>query len=484
MADLQDWGYENGSPYRFRQADSANDYLDAAIRAGRYIDRFSHRTADGLYWLVDDADGIGKSFLMLSDDNGIPLSVYDGEAGICYFFLKLYEVTGRDEYRQTVADSVDYIAKHWRETAAEANAETVGTDTFRSGTFAGVGGLTYVLSQVYGTLGDERSLQTLNDIVDLYDAKARYDEGGAHWSGVPSPSADGGIILMLLDYQRVFPTQRIDDLLHSAGEWFLRHGGDPDTNGFTFGPSFSLPNFEGTAGCGYILLKLFEFTGDERYLSAGLNIESHLRDKFTEQSRGRLLPFREHPDGSLAREPEGAPICYLGLCNGPAGTAKFYYELYRVTGDASHLQTIHELFDGLEALHAPEKQSPGFWNNVSYCCGHAGVLQTLIGLYAFSHEEKWHDLMVRTASVLLGQSESRYPGTLDWPEAFERVKPEIISRDIGFFPGAAGIGTVLLQMYLSETGKLRWKRWPDDPFPESDSSDSEFIEKHDEEKEA
>lgn len=136
---------------------------------------------------------------------------------------------------------------------------------------------------------------------------------------------------------------------------------------------------------------------------------------------------------------------------------------------------------------------------------------------------RWHDLAVRTASVLLGVEEPAAPvngaavdgalesgipvsdvpadgvaaddvavdgadapavpadapavpaggaaasaapdGAADWPVSFLRLHPSKVARGLGYYDGAAGIATALLHLYESETGAFAIDRLADDPFP-------------------
>ena len=162
-------------------------------------------------------------------------------------------------------------------------------------------------------------------------------------------------------------------------------------------------------------------------------------------------------------------LFYLGYCHGPAGTNRFYYELYKFSGDAKYRHEIEELVKGLEATGAPEKRSAGYWNTENICCGTAGLLNMYLGLWAAFGEE--HDLEYarRCAKVLMDTAvfeDGADGGQASWKFALDRVAPERLSTPIGFLDGAAGIGSVLLQMARAERGDFHTVRAVDDPFPE------------------
>ena len=88
-----------------------------------------------------------------------------------------------------------------------------------------------------------------------------------------------------------------------------------------------------------------------------------------------------------------------------------------------------------------------------------------MGLYRGTHNERYHDLALRAANVLLGEKETDENGAAYWPMAWERVKPEAIDTGRGYYDGAAGVASALLQIYLNENGNFNWTRLGDDPFP-------------------
>src|SRR5207253_5943577 len=128
----------------------------------------------------------------------------------------------------------------------------------------------------------------------------------------------------------------------------------------------------GTAGNAYFLASLYLETKDRAFLEAALAGASYL--KAVAKTQGDVCLVFHH-------EPEGEDLFYLGWCHGPTGTARLFYRLYQATGDREWLDWVKRSARAILASGIPEKRPPGFWNNVSQCCGSAGVAEFFLDLH-------------------------------------------------------------------------------------------------------
>lgn len=507
--------FATGLPFPVREATSPQDYLDAALAAARYIGRFRREDADGVHW-----EGAG-----LVRDN---LTLYNGQAGITYFIIELAHATGDPELAATARDAAHWLALHWRDTIDNVPYPFIAN--LQYGYHLGVAGVATVLAIAHRRHDDPAVTQALHEIADWFVSEARHDaDGGAYWADSSTLILDSGVILALLRVREALhdgdasvagtSTDNLEALIRAAGRHLLATGEPGPRGGLVFNGTktfrdYSTPNFElGTSGAAYTLIQLHRLTGEPAYLHAAeeavryLDTVSVAIDADGKAGRtgitvggpggpdasgsgadgGFLIPVRIGPDGTPFRgngdlladagddSPDHGelrgdytePIFYLGACHGPAGTGRLYYELARITGRDEYWARIGRNIDGFEALGAPERTSAGLWS-VYYCCGHASLLQYFVGLYHATGEERWHDLAVRTASVLLGVEEpaaGAADGAADWPVSFLRLHPSRVTRGLGYYDGAAGIATALLQLHQSQTGRLAVDRLADDPLP-------------------
>ena len=467
--------FETGVPFPRRQASSSQDYLDAAVAAWRYIDGFRKEDSEGVYW--DDGAQTTK-------DNQ---TLYNGQAGIAYFAIELAQELDDAGIESIARRAVHRLALHWRQTLRN---DHFPIDGIAYGLHLGVAGVGSVLSIAQRKYADQIVEQALRDILAYVIDTSHEDSDGVYWSGNNPLILDGGTILFLLQVYEAWPSPRLRELIVKAGRHVLADGdrssgGGLILNGTKSFRKYSTPNFElGTAGAAYILVRLFRLTHDKTLLRAAEDAVRYLDEVSVPQDKGFLIPTRIEPDGTLfkgnadlladdgdanpdhgeLRGDYDKPIFYLGACHGPAGTDRLFYELARITGRQEYLDRIAANFDGLESLGAPERTSAGLWS-VYYCCGHASLLQFFIGLNRSYPDSRWHDLAVRTASVLLGVEEDAGDDKADWPVSFYRVHPNRVTRGIGYYDGAAGIAESLLQLYQAEEGTLTVDRLADDPFP-------------------
>ncbi|NEG55810.1 lanthionine synthetase LanC family protein [Bifidobacterium platyrrhinorum] len=441
------WSFRVGKPYGLKQAESADEWLDTALQAERYIEGFAIEDGDGIHW-----EGVGGE--------GPNPGYADGSAGIMHFYIQLARVTGDPKHRDIARRAAEWVRDH----LAQAPVTTLeGFDSCYG----------LMLLEAAEAFGDPSYAQTARRFAQRYLSHCEQGEHGPYWTGNTAWVKDGGILLFLLALGRRLDDPEILGFVRRAGVQYLSEGGTgadghvvfdghfggtATFEGVVFHMDHNMPNWEfGAAGSGYILLKLYELTGEGRYLDAARDQLRYLRSVAVPQTRGVLIPR------SLA--PEERDLFPLGHCHGIAGTGQFPYLLHRLTGDGDAMAFVHALADGFESVGAPEHQSRGLWNIDTLCCGHAGLVHYFVGLYLATGDRRWHDLAIRCGNVILGMKEDLGDGRADWPIAFWRQKPDDITRPHSLFRGAAGIGLALIEIAMMERGDFTLDRTIDDPFP-------------------
>jgi len=145
------------------------------------------------------------------------------------------------------------------------------------------------------------------------------------------------------------------------------------------------------------------------------------------------------------------------------GTARLFYRLYQVTGDRVWMDWVSKSARAILNSGVPEQQTPGFWNNVSQCCGLAGVAEFFLSLHQVTGNRAYLDYSRRVTTQLLAKA-TRDPKGMRWIQAEHRIKPELLVAQTGFMQGAAGVGMLLLHLDALERHKKPSIVFPDSPF--------------------
>ena len=202
------------------------------------------------------------------------------------------------------------------------------------------------------------------------------------------------------------------------------------------------PNFQlGTSGTAYALARLGTVTGEARFVKAAEAGALHLQTIATVKGDAALIHYRE---------PDETDLFYLGYCNGPAGTARLFYQLYAATKDPHYLEWTEMLARGVMASGIPEKQAPGFWNVVCQCCGSAGIVDFFLGVWAATGREEYRAFARRVGDQMLSRRADFDGKGTRWYQAYTRIKPWEVTAETGYMVGAAGVAVALLHLGMAE----------------------------------
>ena len=365
-------------------------------------------------------------------------SLYSGAPGVVLFFLELHHATGKREYLD--------------EARARADALLAAVDTQKqTGLYTGIAGIGFTLGEAHRATKDEKYREGVRKIVRLL--------GERDWGPVTdiiAGTAGTGLFLLHAGKQLNDPAAtalaaKAADRLIAAG--IAEHGGLK----WQMAPNAPrmMPNFShGTAGIAYFLARVYEETKDKKYLDAALAGAKYLQA--IAKTEGDICLIQHN-------QPDGLELYYLGWCHGPVGTARLWYQLARVTGDKQWLAWVDKSAKALTESGIPEKRTPGFWNNVSQCCGSAGVAQFFLDLHGLKANPQYVSFAKKMTDDLLARGTKDEKG-LRWVQAEHRVRPELLVAQTGYMQGAAGIGMWLLRLDAVETNRTNFVRFPDTPF--------------------
>jgi lantibiotic modifying enzyme len=416
-------------------------YLDDARAAGAWLLRHAVNTSNGLAWPVtpDTAKDVATN-------------LYTGNAGVVLFLLELHAATGEAKYRDAALAGA-------LELASSLSAPDNARRDF--GLYTGIAGLAFTLGETHRALGDERLRTAARAASEQLETHARRARNRVDWGpSIDIISGSAGTGLYLLHAHRTLGVQSALDLAVQAGHRIVALG-QPAAGGVKWAPSAATsattlyPNFShGTAGVGYFLTRLYATTRETTFLDAARAAARYLDAVATRAGGGELI---------FHHEPGGEDLFYLGWCHGPAGTARFYRALADATGEPVWEQKIQAGARAVLLSGVPERRTPGFWNNVSQCCGDAAVGEFFLSLHRLWPKQEYIDMVRRVASRLRS-SATRDGDGLKWIQAEHRVRPTEVFAQTGLMQGAAGIGLFFARLAAYERGRAPFVQLPDTPF--------------------
>ncbi len=377
------------------------------------------------------------------DPKSVSSSLYNGASGIVLFFLEAHQATNDESFLNDARAGADYLLRSIE-------------DEKESGLYEGLAGMGFALHETYKATGHEQYLTGVRRCVALLHERAKKVGKGVEWNDTTDIiSGSAGIGLFLLYAARELNDPSARDLAVAAGAHLIELGRSA-SGGLKWAMTPDLPrlmpNFShGTAGVAYFLASLYLETKDQAFLDAALSGASYLKS-IAKTEGDACLVFHHEPDGE--------DLFYLGWCHGPAGTARLFYRLYQATGDQEWLDWVKRSARAVMQSGIPEQRTPGFWNNVSQCCGSAGVAEFFLDLY---QDRQYPAFCQRLTDDLLARATRDEKG-MRWVQAEHRIQPDLLVAQTGYMQGAAGIGVMLLHLDAYERGQPRRIRLPDCPF--------------------
>jgi lantibiotic modifying enzyme len=418
------------------QAAKQRPYLEAAKSAARWIRSGAVRTPHGKAWPADPRD-----------PKTVSHDLYSGTPGVVLFLVEMHRATGDRSYLADARAGADALLA-----VLDAEKET--------GLYTGLAGLGFTLNETFKATGDPRYRDGALKCVRRLKETAKRASAGVEWGEGVTDIIGGaaGTGLFLLYAAREMKDEAARELAIAAGRRLVEVG-RAERGGIKWAMEEKfprlMPNFShGTAGVAYFLATLYQETRRKEFLDAAL-------------AGARYLQAVAKTDGDSClifhHEPEGEGLFYLGWCHGPAGTSRLFYRLSQATGDRRWTGWAERLARGVLRSGIPARETPGFWNNVSQCCGSAGVAEYFLSLHRVTRKRAYLDFARRMTDQLLAKA-TREGDTLKWVQAEHRVRPELLVAQTGYAQGAAGIGLWLLRLDAFERGRRAGLTLPDSPF--------------------
>jgi type 2 lantibiotic biosynthesis protein LanM len=343
------------------------------------------------------------------------LDLYGGVPGIALFLAYLGRVTGNEHHRALAQAALVTI---------RSLIQKRESSLIRIGGFDGWGGLIYVLTHL-GVLWDRAELiAEAESLVDLLPALIDRDdvldvEGGA-----------AGCILALCALQKPAPSGRLASVAVQCGDHLLARG-EPMAAGIGWRPKFGGPRplagfLHGAAGSALALLRLYAWTGLERFRAAASGAWAYERGLFVEDAE-HWPDLREHIRSATAGEGKRAGFT-ASWCHGAAGIGLARIRSLDVIDDPDVQAEI--------AVALETTLREGFGYDHSLCHGDLVNLELLFQASRILKESRWDAEFRRLAAMVLGSietngSRSGVPFGVETP---------------GLMAGLAGIGYGMLRL--------------------------------------
>lgn len=435
--------------------------LRAVLQVAEHLSAYEHRDGREISWDVIPGKETDPGAVLVSD-----VSLYGGAAGIALFFLRLYEVTKDAAYLDKAKGGIDFC---YRKRRSQKELADQGEGTLKGipgGLYNGPAGCAYVAYEIHEKTRDEAFLGYAKEIADDVAGAAEYDSDGAFFSGVGGILSDGGLFLFLIWIYEKSHDKKYLDVAVSGMERILKNADDApsgsrwlnmDSVAFGLGEKGYFPGFfYGTAGTGFLLAKIFEITKDEKFLDGARKAADYIKSiaDITPDSEAALIGYND---------PYRKDMHYLGLCQGPIGTSRLFYQLYRVTGEDEYLSWVLKLTNGVLRACAPKIHSKGYWHTYNYCCGTAGMLEHFIEIHNLTGDEKYLRAAEEAAVKLIGDSVSEDDKRC-WYSAWNRHAPNEVENWTGLYVGSSGEASALLTYYNYLSDNREISGYPEDPY--------------------
>lgn len=389
---------------RLYQETKKTEYLEEAELAAKEIIETDEGVAFYERTLNSKASGASK-LVHVKNMPGWAAGYYNGPTGSAYLVIKLFELTGKEAYK-------NYAVKVADDLLAAAKKSDTGIYWSEQNDLCGDAGFVTYLSSVYDLTKDEKYRETARSFGNFLLSKGKpAPKGGTYWNVVD---------LTIIDFPK--------------DVFWVNHA-------------------HGTSGVGWIFTILYNLTKDEKFLNAAKEAAKYIEGIAVGDENAVLVPYLD----SLERGPS-TEFYYLSTCHGPAGTSILFQSLYRITGDKNYLDWVLKLSRGIIKAGAPEIFSRGYWQSQALCCGTPGLVEHFVSVYKLTKNPEFLDYARRAAKTVVGQSFVEdaegdiyhQKAIRRWSGAWWRTIPTDVHSYTGLYIGTAGNAWALLSLAAVE----------------------------------
>lgn len=390
-------------------------------------------------------------------------SLGQGAAGRLRFLVAWYRARRDAASLHAVGEAADRLIEL---------TSSVASDSVDVSLYLGLAGPATALLDAADATEDDRHRRHAVALFDRIRNVARPDGDGLTWGPANDVAfGDAGIALALFAAGRRLGDSTYLGAAAASGRTLLRRS-RPDSGGRNWfrserPPHYVLPNFShGAAGIGTALSILGRGPdGPAEFGAAAAGAERYLLSIARRDEGGFRVPYGwPVPAGGWGRPFD------IGWAHGQAGTARLFWERWRITRDPASLALVREAVAGLDSAGLYGAPAPGYGANrfgVDFRFGLAGVADFLADLYDETGDRQYLDRALRLAEEIVARADPN-PERLAWtvPRWAFMPDPGRPAVFTSFFHGAAGPGLVFLKLEALLTGRRPPGSLPDSPFGE------------------
>ncbi len=391
----------------------------------------------------------------LGEPESVTAGMSQGVASKVLLFLELFEATDDSTYLNAAKVGVDYQLANLPQTADTSV-------NWRFGLYHDICGAGTSLLRYYEATGDDNAKYGVLNIVDFLTENAiDYGDSVAWGPGNDLLGGLAGTGLFLLEVGNKLDLPESKTLAEKVGQTLLARAIREGTGlNWYFGQDrpFVLPNFShGTAGISFFLARLGEASGNEMFTQAAKSGYEYLLSIASDTlGGGFLLPYGVPNDWPSGFE--------MGWAHGPAGTARFFQEQYRITGNQEWLDEMKSCYETGVLAGYPDSINPIFGSYIDPInsrFGMAGLAHLAIDLYLLTGEKSYLDFGKKVVDHIITYSRVTDEG-MYWPVTTRNGGVDTFT---GHFYGASGYGRLFLKLHLAENNqKLKYLQVDEVPF--------------------
>ncbi|MEP5610799.1 MAG: lanthionine synthetase LanC family protein [Cyclobacteriaceae bacterium] len=412
-------------------------------------------------WLKDvkvTSEGVSIWPDVLDEPEKVSLSLSDGVAGKLAFYLQLHKETDNERYLAEVKLAADYILAH-----LPSKTDSLQSVFWAFSPYGIVCGPSFALIETYKATGEEKYRAGAEEIIDVIHHFAINREDTLSW-GLGNDVLGGlaGTALFMLYAGETLERPDLIATAEKAAGTLISRANNEAGLSWKRGQNgrFTLPNFShGAAGIGYFLARLYETTQDPKHLEAALKANVYLESIAKTDGGVFLVPYG-FPDPGWSRPFD------IGWAHGPAGVARFYHQLYKVTGDMKWQEREKACLRGIVASGIPGIPKNGDFGVEEFYLdnrfGIASVASFMLDLQSSNEGDQklLEELIDHVISKGITQNQKLF-----WPQARYNfmAKAGDTTAFTGYFYGASGYGMLLLKAQAKLNG-TDFIRFVDDPY--------------------